>query len=266
MARPPRELSLQYVSASIAEHLIDRQRLRDFLELFPAAPGPAIADFQPWQGYAGTILVIAGSGFAEERRDNAVTVGGAPATIVAASVDRLVVITSPGTRTGPVEVTVAGNTADGPRDFGLLAWPDPSAGEDGPPYSFTGTGPGGAPSAGTVPPTGTAKILVVACNPTDELPPNATTARQAIVDTFADVTTFYDQASYGALTVQVDVTTFVALLGDAAYYHRANGAPGYPNIDDAVLDQLMAECAQGAVDQGFVLDDYSVLVASVFLP
>lgn len=266
MAHLPRELSLQYVSASIAEHLIDRQRLRDFLELLPADPGPAIADFQPWQGYAGTIMVIAGSGFAEERRDNAVTVGGAPAHVVEASVDRLVVITHPGTRSGPVEVTVGADTAAGPRDFDLLAWPDPSSGEDGPPYSYAGTGTGNAPSAGSVPPTGTAKILVVTCNPTDEVPANAAGTRQDIVDTFADVTTFYDQASYGALTVQVDVTTFVALLGDAAYYHRTNSAPGYPNIDDAVLDQLMAECAQGAVDQGFDLDDYSVLVASVFLP
>ena len=120
--------------------------------------------------------------------------------------------------------------------------------------------------AGTIPTTGTARVLVVACNPTDSAPTNAAVARQNIVDAMANVTKFYHQASDGVLNVQVDVTTHVALLNNANYYHRANGADGYPNIDSAVLDQLMAECAQGAVDQGFDLNDYEVLVASVYLP
>lgn len=41
---------------------------------------------------------------------------------------------------------------------------------------------------------------MVACNPTDESPPDPVAARQDIADTFADVTTFYDQASYGDLS------------------------------------------------------------------
>jgi M6 family metalloprotease-like protein len=260
------ELPLRHVSASIDEHLLDRIRLRDFLDLFPLDPGPTIVDFQPWRGYAGTIMVIVGNGFSEERRENDVRVAGEQALVVEAATDRLVVITSPRTRTGPVEVTVDGDTAAGPRDFEVLPWPKPASGDDGPPYSYAGVGPGAAPTAGTVPPTGTARIMVVACNPTDLVPADPAAARQDIVDTFADVTTFYAQASYDALDVQVDVTTFVPLLQDSAYYHRANGAAGYPNIDGAVLDQLMAECAQGAVDQGFDLDDYSVLVASVYMP
>jgi M6 family metalloprotease-like protein len=261
-----RELSLQYASPAIEEHLLDRARLRDFLDLFPFDPGPTIVDFQPWQGYAGTIMVIAGNGFSAERRENQVKVAGESALVVEATVDRLVVITSHLTRTGPVEVTVDGDVAVGPRDFQVLPWPKPASGDDGPPYSYAGVGPGSAPSAGTVPPTGTAKIMVVACYPTDKVPADLAATRQDIVDTFAEVTTYYDQASYSALDVQVDVTTFVPLLGNADYYHRANGAAGYPNIDGAVLDQLMAECAQGAVDQGFDLDDYSVLVASIHLP
>jgi M6 family metalloprotease-like protein len=223
-------------------------------------------DFQPWQGYAGTLMVIGGTGFTEERHANHVEVGGKPARVIAAEPDRLTVITHHQTRTGPVRVTVDSVTATGPRDFDVLAWPKPSAGDDGPPYSYAGAGAGGAPSAGTVPPTGTARILVVACNPTDLVPPNPANTRQDVVDAFADVTTFYDQASYGQLDVQVDVTNFVALLNNADYYHRANGAAGYPNIDGAVLDQLMAECAQGAVDQGFNLNNYSVMVASVYMP
>jgi len=261
------ELQLRHTSLRIAEHLLDRYKLGRFLELYPLPPsGPAIVDFQPWQGYAGTLMVIGGSGFAEERHANYVEVGGRPARVIAAEPARLTVITHHQTRTGPVKVTVDGVTATGPRDFDVLAWPKPGAGDDGPPYSYAGAGTGGAPSAGTVPPTGTARILVVVCNPTDLVPPNPANTRQDVVDTFADVTTFYDQASYGQLNVQVDVTNFVALLNDADYYHRANGAAGYPNIDGAVLDQLMAECAQGAVDQGFDLNNYSVMVASVFMP
>jgi M6 family metalloprotease-like protein len=263
---PLRELSLRHVSPAISEHLIDRIRLRDFLDLFPFDPGPAIVDFQPWRGYAGTIMVIVGSGFSEERRENHVTVAGEAALVVEAASDRLVVITSSRTRTGPVAATVDGETAVGPRDFEVLPWPKPASGDDGPPYSYAGTGTGGAPSAGTVPPTGTAKIIVVACYPTDKVPADLAATRQDMVDTFGEVTTYYDQASYGQLDVQVDVTTFVPLLQNADYYHRANGAGGYPNIDGAVLDQLMAECAQGAVDQGFDLDDYVVLVASVHMP
>ncbi len=266
MARLP-ELRLRHTSLGIAEHLLDRYRLGRFLDLYAFPPsGPAIADFQPWQGYAGSLIVIAGSGFSEERQENSVEVGGKPARVIAAESNRLTVITHYQTRTGPVKVTVDGVTATAARDFEVRGWPRPSAGEDGPPFSFAGAGGGGTPSAGTVPPTGTARILVVVCNPTDLVPPDPAATQQAVVDTFADVTTFYDQASYGQLDVQVDVTDFVALLNDTAYYHRANGAAGYPNIDGAVLDQLMAECAQGAVNQGLDLNDYSVLVASVYMP
>lgn len=261
------ELQLKHTSLRIADHLLDRYKLSRFLDLYAFPPsGPAVVDFQPWQGYAGTLIVIAGSGFAEERNANHVEVGGRPARVIAAEPNRLTVITHSQTRTGPVKVTVDGLTASGPREFDVLAWPKPSSGDDGPPYSYAGAGAGGGPSAGTVPPTGTARILVVICNPTDLVPPDPVDTRQDVVDTFADVTTFYDQASYAQLDVQVDVTTFVALLNDADYYHRNNGAAGYPNIDNAVLNQLMAECAQGAVNQGFDLNDYSVMVSSVFMP
>ena len=259
-------IDARFLSADISEYLLDLQRLHEYLELFAPAAGPAIVEFQPLQGYPGTVMVIAGSGFAEHRHDNLVTVGGQSALVVDATTDRLLVITSPRTKTGPVEVTIGGTSVQGPCDFTVMGWPGPSTGEDGPPYSYAGVGPSRPRSAGTVPPTGVARILVVACNPTDLTPPDPTAVRSAIVDTFADVTTFYDQASYGALDVQVNVTEFVALLEDSAYYHRANGANGYPNIDNAVLDQLMAECAQGAVDQGLDLNDYAVLVASVHLP
>src|SRR5216117_1448927 len=37
-----RELSMRYASPAIEEHLLDRARLRDFLDLFPFDPGPTI--------------------------------------------------------------------------------------------------------------------------------------------------------------------------------------------------------------------------------
>nr|MDO8111036.1 IPT/TIG domain-containing protein [Candidatus Sigynarchaeota archaeon] len=261
------ELHLRNTSLKIAEHLLDRYKLGRFLELHTLpTTGPAIIDFQPVQGYAGTLIVIGGSGFSIERNNNYVEVGGRPARVIAAEPNRLIVITHHQTRTGPVKVTVDGKTTSGSRDFSIIPWPKPDTSLDGPPYSYEGIGTGNAPSMGTVPSKGTARILVVVCNPTDLVPPNPANTRQNVVDSFAVVTKFYDQASYGQLSVQVDVTSFVVLLNNADYYHRANGAVGYPNIDAAVLDQLMAECAQGAVNQSFDLNNYSVMVASIYLP
>lgn len=256
------------IGAKISAHALDPARMSRFLETVTVSveEGPQIVDFQPLQGHGGTAMVILGTGFSDEREANRVTVGGHRALVVEASTERLFVITSPFTVSGDVEVTVDGDTAVGPQPFIKQPWPKPDSGEDGPPYAYAGRGAGDAPLAGTLPSTGTARILVVACNPTDLVPPNATIARQDIVNRFNQVELFYDQASYGALNVQVDVTTFVSLLENSNYYHRANGAVGYPNIDASVLDQLMAECAQGAVDQGFDLDDYALMVAAVYLP
>lgn len=260
------ELKLRHVSARVSPLLLDTHRLREHLALTsPEVDGPSIVNFEPWEGYAGSLVIVAGHGFAPAREGNAVTIGGRTARVVAAEEGRLVVITDHRTRSGPVQVTVNGRTVVGPRDYRVRGWPSPGSEEDGPPFSVYGAG-AGTPSAGTIPSTGVARMLVVACHPTDLVPADLAATRQGIVDTFDDVTRFYDQASYGDLDVQVAVTTFVPLLNNADYYHRANGGAGYPNIDAAVLDQLMAECAQGAVDQGLDLDDFEVMVAAVHLP
>lgn len=259
--------TLRRVFPNLGYRALDSRQLRRFIGTFrlPVDPGPHIADFQPWRGYAGTMMTIIGNNFSDTREQNRVRVGGQYAYVVEASSSELLVVTHSQTVTGAVEVEVDSKTALGPRPFEELPWPKPQSGEDGPPYSYAGRGAGGA-AAGSVPSTGTARILVVACYPTDLVPASVAAIRQDIVDTFADVTTFYDQASYGQLSVPVDVTNFVPLLDDSNHYHRANGAVGYPNLDGAVLDQLMAECAQGAVDQGLDLDDYVVMVAAVHMP
>ena len=261
-----RYFSPRHLSSKLQYQALDSSQLRRIIDTFrlPVDTGPQIADFQPWSGYAGTAMTIIGNNFSDSREQNRVRVGGKKAFVVEASANQLLVITHPNTVTGLVEVEIDSKSALGPRPFEELPWPKPQSGSDGPPYSYAGRGTGGA--TGAVPSTGTARILVVACNPTDLAPADATAVRQGIVDTFADVTIYYDQASYGQLTVQVDVTNFVPLLQDSDYYHRTNGAAGYPNIDNAVLGQLMAECAQGAVDQGLDLDNYVVLVAAVHMP
>jgi hypothetical protein len=234
----------------------------------PGDPTPRIDRFDPLEDYPGAAMVIEGVNFAADRADNRVRIGGRPALVVESEPTRLLVITHHETTTGAVEVEVDGRTGAALRAFTALPWPKPGSMADGPPYSYSGIAPGSGtpPSPGTVSPTGTARILVVNCYPTDLVPPNFSTARQDVVDIFSDVTQFYDQASYSALDVQVDVTDHVALIEDAAYYHRETGDVGYPNIDEDVLAQLYAECAQGATDQGFNLNNYVVMVAAVYLP
>ncbi|WP_428265863.1 IPT/TIG domain-containing protein [Haliangium sp.] len=264
-----REFNPRYL-ATISPRLLERWRYEAILEATPVDPdpGPKIVEFEPVAGYAGTTMVIIGANFGATREANQVFVGGMPAVVVEAEPNKLLVITDYRSKSGAVEVVTADGHAESVVDFERLPWPKPGDGADAPPFSFMGAGmaAGGGASAGDVPSTGTARILVVICYPTDMVPPNMTTARADVVATFADVTTFYDQASYSQLEVIVDVTTHVALLDDSAHYHRTNGAPGYPNIDGDVLGQLMAECAQGAVDQSYDLDDYVVMVASIYMP
>lgn len=271
-------LELAYPFPGITPHLLDEAWIRRSLDSLLLDPDVLqVVDAEPAQAYPGTAMIILGANFSPIRADNLVEVGGKPAFVVESSPDRLLVITDATCGSGPIRVVVGGQSADAPVEFLAKPWPDPDSTDLAPPFSFfgrglPGSGPGGGPlpgggaAPGSIPPTGTARILVVLTNPTDSVPANPAAKRNDVVSTFGNVTTFYDQVSYGTLDVQVDVTDFVALLGDVDHYHRSNGATGYPNIDGAVLPQLTAEAAQGAVDQGFDLDDYSVMAVLVHLP
>ena len=142
-------------------------------------------------------------------------------------------------------------------DFRVLPWPASGSGEDGPPIFFEGSGDG---STGDVPTTGTIKVLVCLSYPTDRMPANPAAERQDIIDVWDDVKTFYDQASYNALTVVPEVTNWFALSGVFNDYYSAAKS----NIDPDVLTQFVAECAQGAVDQGKDLDDYAAMACYIF--
>lgn len=265
-------LSRRIKAARLEGALIDATLIELPDTLAPAPPDttPMIQLFDPVEDYAGAAIVIEGKNFANDRAENQVSVGGKPAYVVESSPTRLLVITHSETRDASIKVIVAGEVGESKREFRVRPWPKSELRIDGPPFSFEGRSPSSLlpmmPSAGTVPPTGTANILVVNCHPTDLIPPDLAVAKQDVVDTFADVTTYFDQASYGQLTVQVDVTDHVPLLEDSAYYHKGGSDPGYPNIDLAIIDQLLAECASGAQGQGFNLNNYALMVVSVHLP
>ena len=232
----------------------------------PEPTGPTITAISPEDGYAGTMVTISGAGFAATREGNTVTFGGTPALVIEASPTELTVLVGSGTDTGAVTVTVTGDTVIGP-EFEILAYPNAGAGEDGPPISFTGTGsPAAGESAGDIPSTGTANVLVSIVNPKDQIPPNKATLRQAIIDIWDDVTTFYDQASFNALTVDVDVISdWHTLSGNRADYYKANSDPGYPNIDWGTMDRLVTEAAHAADNDSRNLNDYDLMAVVINL-
>ncbi len=133
-----------------------------------------------------------------------VTVGGKPAEVVYSSPTILKAITELSTGTGSLEVKVGANRASAIYDFKLLPYPKPGVEVDGSPILFAGEGYG---QRGDVPPTGTLNVLVVLVNPTDRVPSNPNTVRNTVVTDWNNVHTYYDQASYGRLNVNVTVTT-----------------------------------------------------------
>lgn len=221
------------------------------------ARAPVISQFAPHKGYPGTMLKIYGSNFAATRQDNFVTVGGRPALVVQATATLLEVITDLETATGLVEVKTGVHTATSPHPFKALPSPSPHLEVDGSPILFEGNGFG---QQGDVPSTGTLNVLVVLMNPTDRMLPDATVARNAVVQSWDNVHTYYDQASYSRLNVHVDVTaTWHTLSGTFNDYIQGD------NIAPAALPRLFAESAQLAVNDGFNLDNYQVMACIVNL-
>src|SRR5262245_23732147 len=133
----------------------------------PITPGPHITQVDPFLTYPGSVIDIAGSGFAATLDGNAIMVGGQPARVIRASATALKVIASLDARDGPITVATGSNTAVSPNDFKAKSYPLPGSGEDGPPAYFEG-----APNLvqGDVPSTGTLRVLVVLVNPTDVVP------------------------------------------------------------------------------------------------
>lgn len=235
-------------------------------ELLPLVAGPRVNHFSPIQGHPGTILEIHGANFSPTRADNLVTVGGEEALVIEASPSVLRVITSLSTVTGPVKVEVAGESDGGPVDFTVLPAPLAAKGEDGPPIFYAGrgrpaAGAGAGPAAG-VSAQGTIRALVVLCTPQDRTPGNPAQVRNDVITEFDHAPTYYDQVSYGDTDLQLTYTNWVQLTGNYADY--VDDSPGVRNFVWPA-NRILAEAAQGAVDQGNDLDDYIFMAVVMYL-
>jgi len=236
------------------------KKLLDWLRRHPpVSPGPKITRVDPFITYPGSVIDITGSGFAATLDGNTVVIGGQPARVIRATTTTLKVIASLDSHDGPITVATAGNTGTSPNNFKAKPYPKPGGGEDGPPSYFEG---GQNLQPGDLPSTGALRVLVVLVNPSDTIPANPANSRTDVVNRWGTVHTFYDQASYNTLDLQVDITTgWNQLLKDRAYYIDTT----ISNIKQSVLDQLMAEAAQAAVNDGRNLDNYGMMAVVMFL-
>lgn len=82
-----------------------------------AGSTPIVATFSPAAGIAGAQVTVSGSAFDPTPANNAVTIGGVSASVVSASETALVVTVPSGASTGPVAVTVAGETGTSAQSF-----------------------------------------------------------------------------------------------------------------------------------------------------
>ncbi len=166
------------------------------------------------------------------------------------------VVTDSRVTTGPVEVSIGEKRAVAPYDFQVTEQPNPEI--DGPPVIFTGcelVGPG-------VSEKGIMRVLFMRVYPSDRPPKNKEGARKDILRTKEDLEEFYDQAIYGRLKIDVDITKdWHELSGTLTDYINLK----YEDIVVTSLDRLMAEAAQASVDEGLDINSYFIVTAIVNL-
>ena len=230
--------------------------LKKFVKTFEPMFGPVIQEFTPTSGFAGSKITLKGANFGSKKEENKVTIGGEVANIITCSDNEIQVITSKKTKTGSVSIEVDGKIAKADMDYTVIPFPSQENGEDGPPLYYEGPG---VPLAGA-PSTGTLNVVVALVHPSGVIPNNS--ERQNIVDTWNDVTTFYNQASFGQLTVNVDImTTWSQLSGNTNDYYSAKIA----NISE--IERLLAEAAQAVNNDASTqnLDNYDLLAVVINL-
>jgi hypothetical protein len=241
-----------------------------FRHLFsPGVSGPAILGFNPIQGCPGIALEITGRNFSQKRDDNLVIVGGEKAFVVDAKPTRLKVITSYMTKTGPLEVKINGDTAWSSADFTALGWPLARDEQDGPPILITGFGSGR--SAVDMPSTGDLNVLIVLCHPEGLEPPDPGALRDQIIDSYAEVRTYYQQASYGRLNLVPTVTTGWCIL-DRNLEDMLAPAPleeSYrPDIHPQAADYAAREALGGSPtreEKEDYLSEFTLIIAVVYI-
>ena len=77
-------------------------------------PGPEISSVQPQEGTVSMDVTIKGSGFSETSSDNVITFDGTQAPVDSAATDLLVTEVPEGASSGPIEVSVDGESVTGP--------------------------------------------------------------------------------------------------------------------------------------------------------
>ncbi|MGE3540533.1 MAG: IPT/TIG domain-containing protein [Candidatus Tectimicrobiota bacterium] len=98
--------------------------------------GLALLNFTPSRGPVGTHITLQGQGFSTTPAENAVTFNGTATTVLTAAPTQLVVSVPPGATTGPMMVTVAGQSASSDRPFVVL--PAPVITAVAPPFTLAG--------------------------------------------------------------------------------------------------------------------------------
>jgi hypothetical protein len=176
-----------------------------------------IFSFSPESGWPGTIIEISGGGFSENRDDNYVKVGGETALVIDASADRLKVLASEFTRSGPVSVTVGSSLVETSTEFKVLPEPSPdSLPQTGAPRFFHG------PQDGT-PQTNVQNqpVLVLVTYPTDRNPGNAANRaalRNDLINRIDQASQYWKEASYGSTTWNMTYTDWIALPQERRFY------------------------------------------------
>jgi len=117
----------------------------------------SLSGFTPTAGPIGTPVTITGSGFASTPTGNAVTFNGVMAAVTSTTTTTLTVLVPAGATTGPVVVTVAGNSAASAEEFAVasagvptIGGFTPGAGSAGTSVSVVGTNFNPAPGATSV--------------------------------------------------------------------------------------------------------------------
>ena len=126
-------LELTHPFDRIKPDLLDETLIRRWIDRLKLDPDAlAVADAEPAEAYPGTAMIITGNKFSAARFDNHVEVGGKPAFVVEASLNRLFVITDATCGSGPITVTVGADTVSAPHDFLAKPWPGPGSVGSGP--------------------------------------------------------------------------------------------------------------------------------------
>lgn len=89
----------------------------------PASTALVILNFTPQSGGVGTTVTIQGQNFNSSAASNTVTFNGTAATVQAASSTTLTVTVPSGASTGPIAVTVAGQTVNSTTNFTFISGP-----------------------------------------------------------------------------------------------------------------------------------------------